>query len=156
MSKKESDCILVKNVDLKNETICLKLREKGFRITNQRKIIIDIILTKECTSCKEIFWEALKRDQSIGIATVYRIINSLEEIGIIDRKNFYKISADEIDVLNGQGIVVLKNKKVVKLSEEDWKRVISIGLNQVQRLNINDIESIIINNSYIKEKGEVI
>lgn len=156
MSKNESDCILVKKVNLEKETIFLKLREKGFRITNQRKIIIDIILRKECTSCKEIFWEALQKDESIGIATVYRIIKSLEEIGAINRKNFYKISSDELDVLNGEGVILLKNKKVLKLSEEDWKRIIRVGLYEVERVNINDIESLVIKKSYSKEKEEII
>ena len=80
----------------------------------------------------------------IGIATVYRIIKSLEEIGAINRKNLYKISSEEIDILNGEGIVVLKNKKTFKLSEEDWKRIIRIGLYEAEGLNINDIDSIVI------------
>ena len=54
MNRKESDYLLVKKVNIENEAIFLKLRENGFRITNQRKLIIDIIFNKECTSCKEI------------------------------------------------------------------------------------------------------
>ena len=99
MNRKESDYLLVKKVNIEKEAIFLKLRENGFRITNQRKLIIDIIFNKECTSCKEIYWEASKKDSSIGIATVYRIIKSLEEIGAINRKNLYKISSEEIDIL---------------------------------------------------------
>lgn len=144
MNRKESDYLLVKKVNIEKEAIFLKLRENGFRITNQRKLIIDTIFNKECTSCKEIYWEASKKDSSIGIATVYRIIKSLEEIGAINRKNLYKISSEEIDILNGEGIVVLKNKKTFKLSEEDWKRIIRIGLYEAEGLNINDIDSIVI------------
>jgi Fur family ferric uptake transcriptional regulator len=68
------------------EQIMQRLRDNGCRITNQRKIILDIILEGECTSCKEIYYKALKTDSTIGIATVYRMVNTLEEIGIITRK----------------------------------------------------------------------
>jgi Fur family ferric uptake transcriptional regulator len=63
-----------------------QLRDNGCRITNQRKIILDIILEGECTSCKEIYYKALKSDSTIGIATVYRMVNTLEELGTITRK----------------------------------------------------------------------
>ena len=38
-----------------------RLKEKGCRITKQRKILIDIILQGECTSCKEIYYKAAER-----------------------------------------------------------------------------------------------
>ena len=69
-----------------------RLKEKGCRITKQRKILIDIILKGECTSCKEIYYKAAEKDSSIGAATVYRMINLMEEIGAISRKNMYRIS----------------------------------------------------------------
>jgi Fur family ferric uptake transcriptional regulator len=68
------------------EHIMQRLRDNGCRITNQRKIILDIILEGECTSCKEIYYKALKIDSTIGIATVYRMVNTLEELGTITRK----------------------------------------------------------------------
>jgi Fur family ferric uptake transcriptional regulator len=68
------------------EQIMQKLHDNGCRITNQRKIILDIILEGESTCCKEIYYKALKIDNTIGIATVYRMVNTLEEIGVITRK----------------------------------------------------------------------
>ena len=76
----------------KREFIIKKLKEKGFRITRQRRMLLDVILANECSSCKEIFFVASRRDNGIGTATVYRMVNLLEEIGAIDRKNMYKIS----------------------------------------------------------------
>ena len=61
------------------------------RITKQRLILLDVILEGECGSCKEIYYRASKIDRSIGTATVYRMINTLEEIGAIDRKNMYRV-----------------------------------------------------------------
>ena len=39
---------------------------------------------------KEVIIQKMK-DSKIGVATVYRMINSLEEIGVISRKNMFKV-----------------------------------------------------------------
>ena len=76
---------------MQREIILTKLKEKGCRITKQRLRLIDIILQNECSSCKEIFYRALEEDDKLGVATVYRMVNLLEEIGAISRKNMYKV-----------------------------------------------------------------
>lgn len=78
----------------KREAIIGKLRKKGCRMTKQREIILDVILRGECTSCKEIYYQAAKEDSAIGMATVYRMVNVLEENGIIDRTRIYQIRED--------------------------------------------------------------
>lgn len=77
----------------RKEEILKKLREHGCRITKQRKILLDIILEEECSCCKEIYYKAVKKDKNIGTATVYRMINTLEEIGVISRRNMYRIDS---------------------------------------------------------------
>ena len=89
--KWESKPVQSANVQGK-EYILEQLRKKGLRITSQRKLIIDIILKNECSCCKEIYYEAMKSDSSIGIATVYRMVKTLEEVGAIDRRNMYRIA----------------------------------------------------------------
>lgn len=74
------------------QIIINRLKEEGCRITKQRLMLLDIILEDECSSCKEIYYRATKKDPTIGTATVYRMINTLEEIGAISRKNMYKVS----------------------------------------------------------------
>lgn len=74
------------------QIIIERLKEDSCRITKQRLMLLDIILEDECSSCKEIYYRASKKDPSIGTATVYRMINTLEDIGAISRKNMYKIS----------------------------------------------------------------
>ena len=76
---------------MQKDLIIQKLREQGCRITKQRLMILDIILQEDCSCCKEIYYKASKLDHKIGSATVYRMINTLEEIGAISRKNMYKI-----------------------------------------------------------------
>ena len=79
----------------KKSCILQELKKKGCRITNQRKILIDIILRDECCSCKEIHYRAARQDPAIGIATVYRMVKILEESGLIQRRNLYRIDWGE-------------------------------------------------------------
>ncbi len=79
----------------KREAIIARLRENGCRITSQRKVLIDIILQDECSSCKEIYYKAVKKDSSIGLATVYRMVKTLEDAGFIHRQNMYRIDMNE-------------------------------------------------------------
>ena len=78
------------------ELVIQKLKEQGCRITKQRLMLLDIILEEDCSCCKEIYYKASKKDKEIGSATVYRMVNTLEEIGAISRKNMYKISFGEM------------------------------------------------------------
>ena len=76
-------------MDKQKEMIIARLREKGGRITTQRLELLDVILNNQCSSCKEIHYLASKVDSGIGIATVYRMVNELEDIGVISRKIVY-------------------------------------------------------------------
>ena len=76
---------------MQREIVIQRLKEQGCRITKQRLVLLDIILNENCSSCKEIYYKASRIDSRIGTATVYRMINTLEEIGAINRRNMYKI-----------------------------------------------------------------
>lgn len=109
--------------------IISKLRERGCRITRQRRIILDIILDEDCSCCKEIYYKACKQDPSIGAATVYRMVNTLEEIGVINRKNMYKFTGDE---LNDEKLpscrMELDDGTVLQLSDRKFRQVLTCGL----------------------------
>ena len=112
----------------KKEQIIEKLKENGCRITKQRKMLIDIILENECSSCKEIFYKASQADEKIGVATVYRMINALEEIGAINRKNMYKVDCAQDCPEDGGCIIMLDDDTIFKLPETGWNKVIREGL----------------------------
>ena len=78
----------------KKSSILRELKKNGCRITSQRKVLIDVILRDECCSCKEIYYQAIKDDPTIGMATVYRMVKTLEEAGLIKRKNMYRIDLE--------------------------------------------------------------
>ena len=68
------------------DKIIKMLKDRGCRMTKQRRILLDIILEDNCSSCK---------DKSIGTATVYRMLNALEEIGAVTRKNIIVVNLDD-------------------------------------------------------------
>ena len=91
-NRRNKDTASFHRTEMQKEIVLQKLREQGSRITRQRQMLLDVILQEECASCKEIYYKAASIDSSIGSATVYRMVNLLEEIGAISRKNMYKIS----------------------------------------------------------------
>ena len=121
------------------EEIIRRLKDHGCRITRQRRILIDIILENDCASCKEIFYQASQKDRKIGLATVYRMINALEEIGAIDRKNMYKLEYPP-----GKGcLVLLDDGTVRRLSEKSWKKVIREGLGKCGYLERKKVSAVL-------------
>lgn len=85
------------NVILSDQEVVLQeLRRQGKRITGQRKVILDIILRQNWENCKDIYYEAIKVDSSIGIATVYRMLDTLEELGVLQKRCSYYIDHDVI------------------------------------------------------------
>ena len=62
-----------------------KLENYGLRMTPQRRQIVQILASTCCISPKELWYEAREFIPDLGIATVYRLIRRLEQIGIISK-----------------------------------------------------------------------
>ena len=118
----------LKKTRMQKEKIIEKLKEHGGRMTKQRQMLLDIILENECSSCKEIFYKASKIDKKIGTATVYRMINALEEIGAINRKNMYRVAFSSDCTMEDACTVVLDDDTTYHLSAKMWNKVIWEGL----------------------------
>lgn len=127
---------------MQKEMIIQRLKERGNRITKQRLMLLDIILENECSSCKEIFYQASKQDGKIGAATVYRMINALEEIGAISRKNMYKVAYSESCSMEDACTVVLDDTTTYHLSARKWNMVVQAGLSACGYLKDQKIKSI--------------
>lgn len=113
---------------MQREIILQKLKEQGCRITKQRLMLLDIILEEDCSCCKEIFYKASRQDKQIGTATVYRMINTLEEIGAISRKNMYKIACGNDCQVENACVIEFDDNSVEELSAQNWHRIIESGL----------------------------
>ena len=65
------------------------LKSKGYKLTPQRRAIVDIIIRKEGNhlTTKELYDSVKKECPEIGLATVYRTVQLLDELGIICKLN---------------------------------------------------------------------
>ena len=103
------------------------LRKQGFRITKQRKILIDIILNECCSCCTEVYILAAKKDPGIGIATVYRTVDALERIGALKRGAAYQLRDHE-----NRGcqccLVELEDSSTIKLDCNSMEKIIKSGM----------------------------
>lgn len=113
---------------MQKEIIIQKLKQRGCRITRQRLMLLDVILEEECSCCKEIYYKAAKRDDKIGSATIYRMVNMLEEIGAISRKNMYRIACGELQDKEHVCMIELDDNTVIELSPKKWNQIIKTGL----------------------------
>ena len=138
---------------MQKDIIIEKLKEKGCRITKQRRLIIDIILENECSCCKEIYYKLSVIDDHIGIATVYRLVNTLEEIGAISRKNMYKVAYSENCIMENACTVVLDDNTTYHLSAQKWNAIIKAGLTACGYLINQNIASVTVNTCECEGKG---
>ena len=63
-----------------------QLKKAGYRITEQRKLLLHIILNNEYSSCKEIYYAAKKQDDKVGIATDSIIPQLFEDMELIHKE----------------------------------------------------------------------
>ena len=108
---RKQDAVRFQKTQMKKEQIFQKLREQGCRITKQRRMLLDVILEEDCSCCKEIYYKASMKDPGIGTATVYRMVNVLEEIGAISRKNMYRISYDEEEIQSRKSVLPCRTER---------------------------------------------
>ncbi len=142
--RKTPDSRNYRRTKMQKDIIIEKLKGKGCRITKQRLTLLDIILEHDCSSCKEIYYKASRVDDSIGTATVYRLVNVLEEIGAISRKNMYKIAYSETCTMEDACTVVLDDETTCHLSAKNWNSVVQAGLTACGYLHGQKISSITI------------
>lgn len=85
------------------DQILVKLKEMGYKLTPQRKVVIDIILKHDHRhlNTEEIYEQVKQTHPNIGLATVYRTLIVLDDLGIITRMNFddgcirYEMNSDD-------------------------------------------------------------
>ena len=68
------------------DEVIRQLKEQVYRITSQRRLLLHIILENEYSSCKEIYFAAKQVDNKVGIATVYRTVQLLEDMELIHKE----------------------------------------------------------------------
>jgi Fur family ferric uptake transcriptional regulator len=117
-----------------------KCKDKGVRLTDQRKIIAQVMAdakerygSKDHPDVDELHKRISEIDNKISIATVYRTVKLFEESGIVEKHDFkggkarYEQSPEEhhdhlIDINSGE-IIEFVDKEIEKLQIEVAKKL---------------------------------
>ncbi len=127
--------------NLSEETL-RKLEESGLRMTVQRRHIIDILMRSKCTSPKELWYEAKEYVPDLGIATVYRLINRLEQIGVLSKSRNLGMcpvqpELGHIHDVRGRKLTVSDNLKLSNIIRLGLISAGVIGVNNSIQLTLN-------------------
>ena len=92
-------------MDINVDSIKERLKEEGYKLTTQRRAILDAIIENSGShlSPEEIYDVVKLRYPEIGLATVYRTLQLLEQLDIVCKLNFddgcnrYELNSDSND-----------------------------------------------------------
>jgi len=78
------------NVKQRIERIKKQLHSKGYKLTPQREATLTVLLEREedHLSAEEVFLLVKEKAPDIGLATVYRTLELLSELQVVDKINF--------------------------------------------------------------------
>src|SRR5690606_9778898 len=101
------------------------LKENGYKLTPQRRATLEVLLNNqgEHLSTEEIYTEVRKTHPEIGLATVYRTMLLLEELGLLIKHNFedgrnrYELSHPDEDH-DHHHLICLKCGRVSEVEED--------------------------------------
>lgn len=73
------------------DEISNKLKVSGYKLTPQREVTVKTLieLREELLTPEEVFMAVKNRNSSIGLATVYRTLDLLDELNIIKKVQFH-------------------------------------------------------------------
>jgi Fur family ferric uptake transcriptional regulator len=67
-------------------TLIEKLRKQGYRLTPQREMIVEAVAhAGRHVTAEEVYEQVLTRTSAVNVATVYRTLDLLVELGLISR-----------------------------------------------------------------------
>ena len=102
-----------------------KLSEGGYKMTPQRKEILQIFVEHEGHMRAEDVYKILREnDSDIGLATVYRSLDLLSELGILVQVDFgdgcarYELNNADPKIHHHHHLICLKCKKVIEFEED--------------------------------------
>ena len=109
-----------------SETIEQKCIAKGFKLTDQRKIIAKIMSdSRDHPDVDELYKRASKIDSKISIATVYRTVKLFEESGIVAKHDFKggKARYEELNEGHHDHLIDIKTGEIIEFVDEEIEKL---------------------------------
>ena len=107
-----------------------ELKKAGLKVTLPRLRVLEIFEESDQRhlSAEDVYRRVLESDDSIGLATIYRVLTQFESAGILDRHNFddghavYELSSYQhhdhmVDVDSGQ-VIEFVNEEIEALQRQ--------------------------------------
>lgn len=107
-----------------------EIKRAGLKVTLPRLKVLEVLqnANPHHLSAEDVYKALLDTDDSVGLATVYRVLTQFEAAGIVQRHNFadghavYELAPDEhhdhmVDVDTGQ-VIEFVNERIEKLQQE--------------------------------------
>ena len=108
------------------ETIEKKCILKGVKLTDQRKIIAQVMSdSNDHPDVDELYKRVSKIDSKISIATVYRTVKLFEEVGILAKHDFKggKARYEELSEGHHDHLIDVKTGEIIEFVDEDIEKL---------------------------------
>ena len=102
------------------------LRDEGVRITRQRTALIEVLAeSHDHPDADELHRRAREKDPSVSLATVYRTLSQLEEMGLVHRHVFAGESAryETSDLPHHDHIINLDTGKITEFRSAEIEKI---------------------------------
>ena len=106
------------------------LKKAGLKVTLPRLKVLEVLGKSEPhhMSAEDVYKHLIEQDESVGLATVYRVLTQFEAAGIVERHNFddghsvYELAAGDhhdhmVDIDTGQ-VMEFVNDRIESLQRE--------------------------------------
>ncbi|AZL15563.1 Fur family transcriptional regulator [Rickettsiales endosymbiont of Stachyamoeba lipophora] len=106
--------------------IAIILQSQGIKLTEQRKIIAEVISSSsDHPDVEELHKRASNIDANISLATVYRTVKLFEEMGVIEKHDFGdgRSRYEEISDDHHDHLIDLKTGKVIEFHSEEIEKL---------------------------------
>jgi Fur family peroxide stress response transcriptional regulator len=100
-------------------------KEKGFNVTFQRVAIYRILLKhKDHPTAEQIFKEIKEEHPTISLATVYKTLETLSEMGLIHKVNpLYDTARYETQTHLHHHLICVRCKKIIDIDEKELTKL---------------------------------
>ncbi len=108
----------------KFDSYCERLQEKSYKITPQRQMILKVLLDNadKHLSAEEVHYIAKQRDPEIGLATVYRTLEILDNINILHKIDFgdgcIRYEFSDKDAHNHHHLICINCGRVIEFNDD--------------------------------------
>ena len=127
-----------------------KIKNSGFRLTAPREAILDVLSnTDKHWGADEIYMEVHSEHPEIGLTTIYRTLELLEQTGIIVKFEFghgrakYELTEEYSEKKHHHHLLCIKCRKIIDYSdfvneELEYIKKVEKGLTRKYRFNISN------------------